>query len=114
MYPLVSLLFSNSILLLFIFNVFYLLVDTGLSLEERDAMLNADQRLVFDSIKRHLLHQRDHEQGKCSCDNIKPLSMFVSGVGGTGKSFLIAAVKALVDSLWQIDDIKCAIAASCI
>ena len=88
-----------------------LTIDTGLSLEERDAMLNADQRLVFDNIKRHLLHQRDHEQGKCSCNNIKPLSMFVSGVGGTGKSFLIAAVKALVDSLWQTDDIKCAIAA---
>ena len=86
-------------------------VDTGLSLEERDAMLNPDQRRVFDNIKKHLLHQIDHEQGNCSCDNIKPLSMFVSGVGGTGKSFLIAAVKALVDSLWETDDIKCAIAA---
>uniref|UniRef100_A0A1X7VLK4 ATP-dependent DNA helicase n=1 Tax=Amphimedon queenslandica TaxID=400682 RepID=A0A1X7VLK4_AMPQE len=67
--------------------------DTGLCLEERDAMLNADQRLVFDGVKRHLLHQRDHERAKCSCYDITPLNMFVSGVGGTGKS-LIAAVKA--------------------
>ena len=42
-----------------------LTTDTGLSLEQYDAMLNADQRLVCDSIKRHLLHQRDHEQAKC-------------------------------------------------
>ena len=37
--------------------------------------------------------------------------MFVSGVGGTGKSFLIATVKALIDSLWTTEDITCAIAA---
>ena len=37
--------------------------------------------------------------------------MFVSGVGGTGKSFLIATVKALIDSLWKTKDITCAIAA---
>ena len=38
-------------------------------------------------------------------------TMFVSGVGGTGKSFLIATVKALTDSLWKTEDITCAIAA---
>ena len=37
--------------------------------------------------------------------------MFVSGVGGTGKSFLIHALKCLIDSLWQTDDLTCAIAA---
>ena len=31
-----------------------------LSLEERIAMLNADQRRVFDNIKGHLLHQEQH------------------------------------------------------
>ena len=40
-----------------------------------------------------------------------PLRMFVSGVGGTGKSFLIHAVKCLIDSLWSTDDISGAIAA---
>ena len=58
-----------------------------LSLEERAAMLNADQRRVFDNIKAHLLHQEQHDSKSCSCD-FTPLRMFVSGVGGTGKSVL--------------------------
>ena len=37
--------------------------------------------------------------------------MFVSGVGGTGKSFLIETIKALVDLLWPSEDLTCAIAA---
>ena len=37
--------------------------------------------------------------------------MFVSGVGGTGKSFLIETIRALVDQLWPYDDLTCAIAA---
>ena len=43
--------------------------------------------------------------------HIKPLRMFVSGVGGTGKSFLIEAIKAFVDDLWPSEDMKCAIPA---
>ena len=31
---------------------------------------------------------------------IKPLHMFVSGVGGTGKSFLIKKIRALVSRIW--------------
>ena len=73
-------------------------------------MLNQDQRRVFDHIKTHLWHQRCHEKDECSCD-LKPLRMFVSGVGGTGKSFLIEAIKALVTSIWDSDDLLCAIAA---
>ena len=34
--------------------------------------------------------------------------MFVSGVGGTGKSFLI---KALVNCIWSLDGLLCAVAA---
>ena len=81
-----------------------------LSVEERVALLNDDQRRVFDTVKGHLLHQKCHEQNECFCD-IKPVRMFVSGVGGTGKSFLIEAIKALVISLWPLDDLVCAIAA---
>ena len=62
-----------------------------LSLEDRVAMLNDDQRRIFEKIKAHLLHQQQHER---SCQ-FKPLQMFVSGVGGTGKSFLI--------SIWSLD-----------
>ena len=37
--------------------------------------------------------------------------MFVSGVGGTGKSFLIETIKELVNSLWSSEDVLCAVAA---
>ena len=37
--------------------------------------------------------------------------MFVSGVGGTGKSFLIQTIKALVNNIWPSNDLTCAIAA---
>ena len=37
--------------------------------------------------------------------------MFISGVGGTGKSFLIEAIKFLVDDIWhpKSGEIMCAI-----
>ena len=38
--------------------------------------------------------------------------MFVSGVGGTGKSFLNEMIRALVDQLWPSEDLTCAIAAA--
>ena len=81
-----------------------------LMFDDRVEMLNLDQRRIFENIKAHLLHQVRHESGECSC-TFKPLRMFVSGVGGTGKSFLIHALKCLIDSLWQTDDLTCAIAA---
>ena len=37
--------------------------------------------------------------------------MFVSGVGGTGKSFLIATIKSFVGHLWPTDNLTCAVAA---
>ena len=69
-------------------------------------MLNADQRRVFEKVKNQQLHKGN----KCQC-NLEPLRMFVSGVGGTGKSFLIETIKALVDQLWPCEDLTCAIAA---
>jgi len=69
---------------------------SDLSLESREAMLNADQRRIFDNVKSHLLHQQQHEEKKCHRSDLKPLQMFVSGIGGTSKSFLIEAIKALI------------------
>ena len=85
--------------------VFDMNVNAGnvLSLDERIGMLNADQRHVFDRIKNHLLHQKRHEE-QCQQDDYVPLTMFVSGVGGTGKSFLIEAIKALIKSLWSSNE----------
>ena len=80
-----------------------------LTLEDRVSMLNNDQKRVFENVKTHLVHQKCHEDNKCSCD-IKPMRMFVSGVGGTGKSFLIEAIKALVISIWPLDTLVCAVA----
>ena len=81
-----------------------------LTLDERVSMLNQDQRRVFDNVKAHVQHQQRHETNKCSCDFV-PLRLFVSGVGGTGKSFLIEAIKALVESLWSSENLLCDIAA---
>ena len=60
-------------------------------------MLNDDQRRIFDKMKYmyHLFHQKQHEDNECQCE-FKPLQMFVSGIGSTGKSFLIQTIKALV------------------
>ena len=66
-----------------------------LSFEDRIAMLIADQRRIFDSVDNHLQNQKQHETGECRYD-FKTLWMFVSGVGGMGKSFLIEAIKLLV------------------
>ena len=81
------------------------------SLDERVSMLNVDQRRIFENVKSHLVHQKQHEAGVCNCDH-KPHHMFVSGVGGTGKSFLIETIKALVCEEWPSKDITCAIIVS--
>ena len=81
-----------------------------LSLDDTVAKVNADQRRIFDGVKSHFLHQRQHEANECQCD-FKPLRMFVSGVGGTVKSFLIEAINALVASIWPSDGLTCAVAA---
>ena len=46
-------------------------------------------------------------------DDIQPLRMFISGVGGTGKSFLFETIKCFVDSLWKAKpgELSCAIVA---
>ena len=81
-----------------------------LTLEDRITMMNDDQRRIFNQIKNHLFHQKQHEDNECQCE-FKPLRMFVSGVGGTGKSFLIETTKALVNNIWPSNDLTCAIAA---
>uniref|UniRef100_A0A1X7VG67 ATP-dependent DNA helicase n=1 Tax=Amphimedon queenslandica TaxID=400682 RepID=A0A1X7VG67_AMPQE len=92
----------------------------NLTLEQRETMLNVDQKRIFDKIKSHLISQKEREdllENESSrllrLDNIKLLRMFISGVGGTGKSFLIEAIKCLVDDIWhpKSGEIMCAIVA---
>ena len=76
-------------------------------------MLNTDQKRIIDHVKAHVLkqieYQRNTKQIKEQSECVKPLHMFISGVGGTGKSFLIESIKALVKSLWST--LTCAVAA---
>ena len=85
----------------------------GLSLHI--ALLNEYQRRIFEQVSGHLNHQCRHESNDCKCENLKPLHMFISGVGGTGKSFLIETIRSPVKEMWKDDtgdDITCAVAAT--
>ena len=85
-----------------------------IGLSERIDMLNEDQRRIFDQVADHLKHQSRHDCDDCKCRDLKPLHMFVSGVGGTGKSFLIETIRSLVKEIWKdnaSDDTTCAVAA---
>ena len=85
-----------------------------IGLTKRICMLNEDQRRIFDQVTDHLLHQHQHECNECNCKALKPLHMFVSGVGGTGKSFLIESIRSQVKEIWKDgvgDDTTCAVAA---
>uniref|UniRef100_A0A1X7UWY8 ATP-dependent DNA helicase n=1 Tax=Amphimedon queenslandica TaxID=400682 RepID=A0A1X7UWY8_AMPQE len=80
----------------------------NLTLEQRDAMLIVYQKRIFDKSKSHLISRKEREdllENESSrllrLNNIEPLRMFISGVGGTGKSFLIEAIKCLVDDIWH-------------
>ena len=52
-----------------------------------------------------------HESDMCKCSDFKPLHMFISGVGGTGKSFL--TIRALVSEVWhnEKESLVCAVSA---
>ena len=54
-----------------------------------------------------LQHQLDHEFGKCNCNDKKPLLMYISGYGGTGKSYLIKAIKGFLDIQRKSHNKKC-------
>ena len=81
-----------------------------LRLDERVAILNGDQKRIYDSVMNHLHHHNQHDDGDCHCD-IKPLRLFVSGVGGTSKSFLFEAIKLLVQRIWESKDLTVVVAA---
>ena len=83
------------------------------TVEDRVAKLNADQLRIINNMNDHLCHKKMHENSKCFCTTHKPMSMFISGVGGTGKSFLIHTIRGKVNELWKDnkDSIRCALAA---
>ena len=56
---------------------------------------------IYRLVKEHLLHQERHETSACQCTDLKPLHMFLTGVGGTGKSFFIEAIRSMVAEIWH-------------
>ena len=88
----------------------------NLTLDQRVAMLNSDQKRIYDKIRQHLTKQKQQEDlssdNDVKIDDIQPLRMFISGVGGTGKSFFIET-QCLVDSLWKAKpgELSCTIVA---
>ena len=84
-----------------------------ISFDELVSSLNVDQKRVFQLVKYHLEHQLQHENGACKCSDMKPFHMFVSGVGGTGKYFLIKTIRALVTQVWhnEKESLLCAVTA---
>ena len=72
--------------------------------------LNSDQLRIYNTITHRLCHQLDHECGKCSikdCDTNKPLLMYISGYGGTGKSYLIRAILGYMNMQRKVHNEKC-------
>ena len=76
-------------------------------------MMNEDQAHIYRLVKEHLLHQERHETSACQCTDLKPLHMFLTGVGGMGKSFLIEAIRSMVAEIWhgKTDGLTCAVTA---
>ena len=61
-------------------------------LEKRVAALNKDQLRIYKSVLRGVEHNVEHRTGQCSCPDPNQLLLFVSGVAGVGKSFLIEVI----------------------
>jgi hypothetical protein len=67
--------------------------------------LNADQARIFNRIKDVLLHQEQHSLGACRCNNfLEQLCMFISGSGGSGKSFLISTLASFIRKTFPSGD----------
>ena len=72
--------------------------------------LNSDQLRIYNTITHRLRHQLDHECEKCSiknCDANNPLLMYISGYGGTGKSYLIRAILGFMNIQRKLHNEKC-------
>ena len=61
-------------------------------LENFISTLNTDQRRIYDLVTSNLLHSYNHDLKLCNCADYKPLLLYCSGFGGTGKTYLIKAL----------------------
>ena len=86
-------------------------LDAALKLHVNDELavesLNADQKRVFERITSVLAHQSAHARdvSPCQCENRpKSMRLFVSGCGGTGKSYLINVLRKWTTKTFQRKD----------
>ena len=67
-------------------------IQTEADLAHYVATMNPDQHRIYTHITKSINHILEHEENSCSipnCSGAKPLRLYVSGFGGTGKSYLI-------------------------
>ena len=69
-------------------------ISTQEELDARVETLNPDQRRIYDKIILAIIHSLKHAIKSCQCDSLQPLLLYVSGFGGTGKSYLIKTIMA--------------------
>jgi len=74
-------------------------IESDISIEDMIKSLNPDQTRIFNTVKDAVLSQ----MSPTTEDPTEVLRMFVSGSGGTGKSFLIKTIKAYVQSTTSKD-----------
>ena len=73
-------------------------IQTQQELENFVATLNEDQMRVYNRVTQHIEHMFDHDGDMCPNETCKmePLLLYVSGYGGTGKSYLIKAIQGFM------------------
>ena len=69
-------------------------ISTEAQLDELVKTLNPDQHRIYDKIIKAVGHSVLHAIKHCECKSFKPLLLYVSGFGGTGKSYLIKTIMA--------------------
>ena len=87
-------------------------VDSISTEAELDAIvetLNIDQRRIYDQIISAIIHSLAHAIKSCECDSFQPLLLYVSGFGGTGKSYLIKTIMAWAYIKTNVLKTKCKI-----
>ena len=87
-------------------------VDSISTEAELDAIvetLNIDQRRIYDKIISAIIHSLAHAVKSCKCDSFQPLLLYVSGFGGTGKSYLIKIIMAWAYIKTNVLKTKCKI-----
>ena len=84
-------------------------ISTEEELKARVDTLNRDQLRIYNEIISAIGHSIAHAIKSCTCDSLQPLLLYVSGFGGTGKSYLIKTLMAWAYVKTNVLKTKCKI-----